>query len=185
MSTGTHINQPFGRGRRLYLLAVVSLAIVLAATLVAIALASTGSSTVNASSSSRLGRIVVDSQGRTLYALSPETTSHLLCKSSECFKFWPPLTVHSTKTKVTAGSGVHGRLGLLHRSGGMLQVTLNGRPLYRYAGDHAKGQTNGQGIHSFGGTWHALAASGGVVSTTQRTTSTTSTSSTTSEPYHY
>lgn len=184
MSTRTHINQPFGRRRRVHLLAVVGLAIALAATLVAIALASTGSSTVNAASSSRLGQIVVDSQGRTLYALSPETTSHLLCKSSECFKFWPPLTVHSTKTKLTAAAGVHGRLGLLHRSGGMLQVTLNGRPLYRYAGDHAKGQTNGQGIHSFGGTWHAAAASGGVVSSTQRS-ATTSTSSTTSEPYHY
>ncbi len=116
-------------------------------------------STVSSAPSSRLGeRIVVSPQGRTLYALSPETTHHLLCKSSECLKFWPPLTVSSRKARLTDGSGVHGGLGVLRRSGGLLQVTLRGMPLYRFSGDHAKGQVNGQGLKSFGGTWHAVTA---------------------------
>jgi predicted lipoprotein with Yx(FWY)xxD motif len=132
--------------------------LVLAASLAAMALAAGTVTTVGSLSSSKLGeRIVVNAHGRTLYALSPETTHHLLCKG-ECFKFWPPLTVSSSKTKLRVGPGVSGSLGILHRSNGMLQVTLRGMPLYRYDEDHAKGQTNGQGIKSFGGTWHAVTA---------------------------
>ena len=102
--------------------------------------------------------MIVSSQGRTLYALSPETSKHLLCKSGECLRFWPPLTVGSAKTKLKNGAGVQGRLGILRRSNGTLQVTLRGMPLYRYSEDRAKGEAKGQGIESFGGTWHAATA---------------------------
>jgi predicted lipoprotein with Yx(FWY)xxD motif len=129
----------------------------LAASLAAMALAA-GSPTVSSLSSAKLKEtIVVNAQGRTLYWLSPETTHHLLCKTNECFKFWPPLTVSSSHTKLEAGPGVHGSLGILHRDG-IFQVTLRGMLLYRYYEDHAKGQVNGQGIKSFGGTWHAVTA---------------------------
>ncbi len=128
--------------------------------LAAIALASSGPATLDSSASSALGEtVVVSAQGRTLYALSPETAGHLLCRSNECLKAWPPLTVPSRSTKLKAGTGVHGRLGLVHRSNGILQVTLRGLPLYRFSGDRAKGEANGQGIQSFGGTWHAVTAS--------------------------
>jgi predicted lipoprotein with Yx(FWY)xxD motif len=110
-------------------------------------------------------RIVVDARGRTLYALSPETSRHLLCKSGECLSAWPPLTVRSRKTKLTAGAGVHGQLGILRRSNGMLQVTLRGVPLYRFSGDSAKGSVNGEGIKSFGGTWHAISAASSAIPT--------------------
>jgi predicted lipoprotein with Yx(FWY)xxD motif len=103
-------------------------------------------------------QIVVDAHGRTIYALSPETSRRLLCKSSECLSAWPPLTVRSRKAKLTAGPGVHGRLGIFKRSNGMLQVTLRGVPVYRFSGDSAKGSANGEGIKSFGGTWHVLSA---------------------------
>ncbi len=122
--------------------------------------------------------IVVDSHGRTLYALHPETTHHLLCRSRACFETWRPLTVHSASIKLVAGHGVEGRLGLLHRSDGKLQVTLRGLPLYRFSGDSAKGQAGGEGIKSFGGTWHAVKAevhaSGAPSGTTTPTTSTPS-----------
>jgi predicted lipoprotein with Yx(FWY)xxD motif len=132
----------------------------LAATSATIAFAASTTMMIGSAPSSQLGKqVVVNAQGRTLYALSPETSKHLLCKSSECFKRWPPVTVPSRKTKLQAGPGVHGRLGILHRSEGMLQLTLGGRPLYRYARDHAKGDANGEGIESFGGTWHAVSAS--------------------------
>jgi predicted lipoprotein with Yx(FWY)xxD motif len=117
--------------------------------------------TIGSASNATLGeQVVVNSQGHTLYALSPETAGHLLCKSSACLKVWPPLTVHSRTTKLKDGAGVKGRLTILHRSDGMLQVVLAGRPLYRFSGDSAKGQANGQGLESFGGTWHAVTASG-------------------------
>ncbi len=147
------------RGRPTRLALGVAAATLALAAGAALALAVSMASTVNSSTSSKLGEhIVVNAQGRTLYALSPETTHHLLCKSSECFKFWPPLTVSSRKAKLKVGPGVHGGLGILRRSDGMLQVTLRGMPLYRFSGDHAKGQVNGQGLKSFGGTWHAVTA---------------------------
>ena len=102
----------------------------------------------------------VDAKGRTLYTLSGETTKRLKCKSKSCLSLWPPLTV-SRKAKPTAASGVDGKLGILRRSDGRRQVTLRGKPLYRYAGDSAPGDTNGEGIQSFGGTWHAVSAAAG------------------------
>jgi predicted lipoprotein with Yx(FWY)xxD motif len=104
--------------------------------------------------------VLVSSQGRTLYVLTPETASHLLCKSSECLKFWPPVTVPSSRTKLKAAAGVHGHFGILRRSNGMLQVTLNGLPLYRFSEDQANGEVNGQNFKSFGGTWHVVGDSG-------------------------
>jgi predicted lipoprotein with Yx(FWY)xxD motif len=138
---------------------IAALMLALAASLAAMALAGGRSVTVASASNSMLGaQIVVDAQGRTLYALSPETARHLLCKSRACLTVWRPLTVRSSETKLKAGSGVHGRLAILHRSKGVLQVTLGGLPLYRFAGDGAKGEANGQHIHSFGGIWHVLSS---------------------------
>ncbi|HTA97263.1 MAG TPA: hypothetical protein VK730_06420 [Solirubrobacteraceae bacterium] len=153
--------------------------LVFAGSLAAMALASGSTTTLGSASNSTLGeQIVIDAQGRTLYALSPETTHHLLCKSSQCLKFWPPLTVHSSKTKLLAGPGVHGHLAILRRSNGVLQVTLGGLPLYRYSGDQAKGEANGQGIHSFGGSWHVVSAT----SATSLATPTTPTKPSTPSP---
>ena len=132
------------------------------ATLAVAASVAIASSTVRAVGSAHnamLGKtLVVDSHGRTLYALHPETSHHLLCKSHACFEAWPPLTVHSASTTLLAGHGVEGRLGVLRRSDGKLQVTLRGMPLYRFSGDSGKDEANGEDIKSFGGTWHAVVA---------------------------
>jgi predicted lipoprotein with Yx(FWY)xxD motif len=147
--------RPFSRPMRCLAVA----ALTLGAASVTTALASGGALTLGSASSPTLGeQVLVNAQGHTLYALSPEKTSHLLCKTSACFKFWPPLTVRSRSVKLKAGAGIHGRLGILRRSNGLLQVTLRGLPLYRFLQDHAKGETNGENIESFGGTWHAVTA---------------------------
>jgi predicted lipoprotein with Yx(FWY)xxD motif len=139
---------------------LIAVTAVLIGSLTATALATSTALTLGSASNATLGKsLVVSSQGRTLYALSPETSKHLLCKNSKCFSHWPPLTVESGKTKLEDGAGVQGRLAILKRSNGMLQVTLRGLPLYRYSGDHAKGQANGEGLESFGGKWHAVTAS--------------------------
>jgi predicted lipoprotein with Yx(FWY)xxD motif len=150
---------PRERGASSLAARMVAVTLALTASLAAIALAGGRSVTVTSASNSMLGaQIVVDAQGRTLYALSPETAHHLLCKSHACLTVWRPLTVRSSRAKLKAGSGVRGRLAILHRSQGVLQVTLGGLPLYHFAGDGAKGEANGQHIHSFGGTWHVLSA---------------------------
>ena len=153
-------NTARSRRRALRLWHVVALAALLAGTLAATALATSSALTLGSAANQALGKqLVISAQGRTLYALSPETSRHLLCKSAECFKLWPPVTVKSSKVKLKAASGVQGHLGILKRSNGVLQVTLRGEPLYRFSGDSAKGQAHGQGLESFGGKWHAVTAS--------------------------
>jgi predicted lipoprotein with Yx(FWY)xxD motif len=90
--------------------------------------------------------------GRTLYRLKPETSRHLLCTSSTCLRFWHPLTVSSKSTTVKLPRGLRGRARLFKR-GRVFQVMLGSDPLYTFAGDTRKGQANGKGIKSFGGTW--------------------------------
>jgi predicted lipoprotein with Yx(FWY)xxD motif len=139
---------------------LVAIAVLIVGSLAATALAASNALTLGSAANSTIGKpVVISPQGRTLYALSPETSRHLLCKTSECFKVWPPVTVKSSKVKLKAASGVQGHLGILRRSNGTLQVTLRGEPLYRFSGDSGKGQDHGQGIESFGGKWHAVTAS--------------------------
>lgn len=110
---------------------------------------------LSSASNSTLGRtIVVDAHGRTVYALNPETAGHLLCASRECLAVWHPMFVRSQAVTL---KGVVGHLRFRHRSG-KLQLTLRGMPLYTFVGDSAKGQANGEGIKSFGGTWHTVPA---------------------------
>jgi predicted lipoprotein with Yx(FWY)xxD motif len=140
--------------------AVLALSVVASAVIASgVAMAAGGTRVVGAANNSTLGEmVVVDTHGRTLYALHPETTHHLLCRSHACLETWPALMVHSANVKLVAGHGVEGHLGLLRRGDGKWQVTLRGMPVYRFAGDSAKGQANGEGIKSFGGTWHAVKA---------------------------
>ena len=132
----------------------------------AAALAGGPSPTVRTSANKTLSEtLVVNATGRTLYALSPETTHHLLCREAYCLELWPPLILpHGTKLR--AGKGVQGKLGLLRRSGGRMQVTLRGKPLYRFSEDSRAGEARGEGLQSFGGTWHAVTAASSVPSTT-------------------
>lgn len=136
-------------------------ALVLTGAVVAVALATgSQSATVRSASNATLKtNVVVTPQGRTLYALSPETSRHLLCKTKACFGFWPPLTVSSATAKLKGGPGVQGRLGLVRRGPRSFQVTLRGMPLYRFSGDRGRDEAHGQGIESFGGRWHAVTAS--------------------------
>jgi predicted lipoprotein with Yx(FWY)xxD motif len=164
----SHTARPVRRALRLWHL--LALAVLLAGTIAATALAATSALTLGSAANSTIGKpVVISSSGRTLYALSPETSKHLLCKSAECFKVWPPVTVKSSKVKLKAASGVQGHLGILRRSNGTLQLTLRGEPLYRFSGDSGKGQAHGQGLESFGGKWHAVTASSSEATSTPTT----------------
>lgn len=156
--TATSRSHGLGAARRRCLTASAG-AVAALAVVSSVAGAAVASRVVSEASNSTLKEnVVVDGHGRTLYALHPESIHHVLCRSRSCFEAWPPLTVRSASVKLEAGHGVEGRLGLLHRSDGKLQVTLRGMPLYRFAGDSAKGQASGEGIRTFGGTWHAVKA---------------------------
>jgi predicted lipoprotein with Yx(FWY)xxD motif len=102
-----------------------------------------------------LGRILVDSQGRTLYLFEKDKNGKSAC-SDACASAWPPLTGGAT-----AGTGAEAKLlGTTKRSDGSTQATYNGWPLYLYEGDSAAGQTTGQGLDQFGAEWYVLAPTG-------------------------
>jgi predicted lipoprotein with Yx(FWY)xxD motif len=102
--------------------------------------------------------IVVDNRGVTVYELGGESLAKLECKTRACFNIWQPLKVPSASTKVTAANGVPGKVGIFHRvKGGFYQVMLDRHPLYYYSGDQGRsGKVLGQGINSFGGSWHVV-----------------------------
>jgi len=106
---------------------------------------------VVAAQNMRLGTILANPQGRTLYYFLPERGGKIVCSSSACTTYWPPSITAGGNP--TGGAGVTGQLGLIARAGGAQQITYNTWPLYTFAGDSAPDQTNGQGVVGFGGKW--------------------------------
>jgi len=68
--------------------------------------------------------------------------------------------------QLAAGVGVsHSLLGTIQRSGGTIQVTYNGHPLYLYTGDRGAGTANGECAKAFGADWYVMNASAGKIDT--------------------
>jgi predicted lipoprotein with Yx(FWY)xxD motif len=119
--------------------------------------AASSSATKVGTTNSSLGKILVDSHGRTLYLFAKDKKGKSAC-SGACAAYWPPLLASS---KPHAVAGVKASLlGRTRRAGGRMQVTYRHHPLYRYAGDTSKGQIGGQGLNDFGGYWWVLSPAG-------------------------
>ena len=126
--------------------------------------------TIGAQSEGNLGTVLVDSQGRTIYLFEKDSGTKSSCFGG-CASAWPPVRASG---KPTVGSGLNASLvDTTPRSDGQAQVTYNGHPLYLFAGDQSAGQTNGQGLTEFGGSWFALSTDGNPVTTQPSTTSST------------
>jgi predicted lipoprotein with Yx(FWY)xxD motif len=119
--------------------------------------ASSSSATKVGSASSTLGRILVDSHGRTLYLFAKDKKGKSSCYGV-CAAYWPPL-IASGKPHAVNGAKAS-LLGTTRRTDGRLQVTYRHHPLYRYAADSGRGQTNGQGLNQSGGLWWVLSPAG-------------------------
>ncbi len=111
-------------------------------------LASPGAA-VQVANDAKLGSILTDSAGMTLYVFKNDTPSASACTGT-CAQNWPPLTATAGQQPV-AGAGITGQLGVIQRSDGTSQITYNGMPLYRFHGDMKPGDANGQGMLS--GAW--------------------------------
>ena len=118
---------------------------------------STPPAVVRVSNNHALGKILVDSKGRTLYLFTKDSGTKSACVGM-CATPWPPLLAHGTPK---AGSGAKASLlGTTPRSGGASQVTYNGHPLYTFIKDTSRGDTNGEGVSAFGGSWFAVSPAG-------------------------
>ena len=97
------------------------------------------------------GMVLASSRGLTLYYYTEDKpgSGKSVCTGG-CASAWPPL---AAPVRAPAGVRLPGPLGVIIRPGGLKQVTINGYPIYTYAGDKAPGQAAGNGIE---GAWHVI-----------------------------
>jgi predicted lipoprotein with Yx(FWY)xxD motif len=105
-------------------------------------------------STEKLGKILADGDGRTLYMFTKDSKDTTTCYD-KCEVAWPPLL---QTDKPAVGEGVDAAmLGTTTRKDGTIQVTYNGMPLYYYFKDQAPGDTTGQGV---GSVWYVVGPDG-------------------------
>jgi predicted lipoprotein with Yx(FWY)xxD motif len=143
------LNRSFTRKVPLGRMAGIGLALgALSASILAQAGADASSSVVVSTTKTSAHGTILES-GKTVYTLKASKTP---C-TAQCLKIWPAVMLPKGVTKATAGTGVSAsKLGTVKRSGGALQVTYSGKPLYFFVGDTVAGQVNGD-ITDLWGKW--------------------------------
>ena len=113
----------------------------------ALALVSTAAvAAPTATANSDIGTVVTSAKtGLTLYTFRKDAKNQSNCYN-DCAAAWPPFTA-------AASAKASGDLGIIDRKDGSRQWTLNGQPLYFWAGDQARGDVTGDGV---GGVWDAV-----------------------------
>jgi predicted lipoprotein with Yx(FWY)xxD motif len=107
--------------------------------------------------------VALGAAGYPVYTFQGETTQHIICQKTataktNCWAFWPPVSV-SSSNGISKQSGIAGKLGTFSNHG-VLQLTLNGQPLYYFTPDLASKNTTqatGDEIKTFGSIWHIVA----------------------------
>ena len=117
---------------------------------------------VAVATNAKLGQILVDDKGMTLYLFVADTGTASTCYTN-CATVWPPLL---TAGSPQAGTGVDASLlGTTTRTDAKVEVTYKGHPLYYFFKDKAPGDTTGQGVNGFGGLWWVVSPSGAAITT--------------------
>ena len=103
----------------------------------------------------KLGMIVVDGEGRTLYRFDEDSAnpSKSTCVAG-CAKAWLPVPAVDPQAVTPLDPAL---LGSVTRDDGSKQLTIAGWPAYRFVKDTQRGEANGQGLN---GSWFAFAANG-------------------------
>jgi predicted lipoprotein with Yx(FWY)xxD motif len=105
---------------------------------------------------SPLGKIMVDADGHTLYALTQDANGTPTCTDG-CAKAWPAAKVNGAPA---ADPAISAAITTVDAPGGGTMLKAGKWPLYRFAGDAAAGDTNGQGS---GGVWFVVGADGKLI----------------------
>ena len=117
----------------------------------------TSTATIAIADNAKLGKILVDGRGKTLYLFAKDTGSASTCYGA-CATYWPPVL---TKDSPLAGTGANAALlGTTKRSDGTTEVTYAGHPLYYVVTDHNPGDATGQAVNNFGAAWYVLGPDG-------------------------
>lgn len=105
----------------------------------------------------KAGKVLVDPHGMTLYAFAKDTKGHSVC-TGQCAAYWPP--VPSKDAPKSTSGAMTAKFGSVKRADGSTQLTVNGYPVYTYAGDSKPGQATGQGLNLSGGLWWVVSGNG-------------------------
>jgi predicted lipoprotein with Yx(FWY)xxD motif len=119
--------------------------------------AESGAGIVSLGNVQKLGMVLVDSNGMTLYDFHKDKGTTSSCYGP-CAGGWPPML---TEGEPTVGNGASSsKLGTTERKDGTTQVTYAGHPLYTFVADKKPGEANGNDVSAFGAQWYALKGSG-------------------------
>ncbi|HEU4392316.1 MAG TPA: hypothetical protein VFR04_01635 [Solirubrobacterales bacterium] len=119
--------------------------------------AESGAMVLTVASAPKVGPVLVDSAGFTVYDFHKDKGTTSSCYGA-CAKVWPPVL---TEGAPQVGEGASAsKLGTTKRKDGTVQVTYAGHPLYTYTADSKPGEANGQDVDSYGAEWYALEGSG-------------------------
>ncbi|MEV4708503.1 hypothetical protein [Actinoplanes sp. NPDC049316] len=104
-----------------------------------------------------IGETVTEVRGFTLYSFTKDTADPPSTNcTGDCAVRWPPVLIQAGGRVFV--DGLEGaEVGAVRRPDGGVQVTLGGRPAYRFAGDTVPGDFNGQGVD---GAWFAVKPDG-------------------------
>ncbi len=102
-----------------------------------------------------LGDILATQDGFTLYVFMPDDGAGSATCTEACADTWPPLLSNEGEAPEPLAVADFSTTD----NGGTDQVVFMGWPLYRYSGDSAPGDTNGQGL---AGQWYVMSPSGPV-----------------------
>jgi predicted lipoprotein with Yx(FWY)xxD motif len=143
---------------------VVASAVVLAATAVSPASVTAKGVVVSTRKIPKLGTVLVNSKGMTLYMFVPDKQKRVTCKGT-CAAVWPPLKLAKGAKAVAKGGAKASLLGSDPNPAGGRVVTYKKWPLYLYVGDSRPGQARGQALKLNGGLWYVLSPTGKVIRT--------------------
>jgi predicted lipoprotein with Yx(FWY)xxD motif len=119
--------------------------------------AESGAGVVSLGNAQKLGMVLVDSNGMTLYDFHKDKGTTSSCYGP-CAEAWPPML---TEGEPSVGNGASSsKLGTTERKDGTTQVTYAGHPLYTFVEDKKPGEANGNDVSAFGAQWYALKGSG-------------------------
>ena len=93
----------------------------------------------------RLGQVLANGLGRTLYVSDRETSGIPICDAA-CARYWKPFLVEGN-------GGMAAPFYVIPREDGSRQWSWSGRPLYLWIGDAFPGDVTGDGVN---GIWHAV-----------------------------
>lgn len=99
----------------------------------------TQNSVYKTSTDPKLGAIMADAKGMTLYTYSKDTNGVSNC-SGGCLKAWPAYIAPSGTNTLPAN------ISIIKRTDGTGQFAWKGMPLYYFTGDKKAGDVNGNGV---------------------------------------